>query len=40
VQYGGWNTASTMRIGIQQKFEHSLNGVPVDLNSFNASFLK
>jgi hypothetical protein len=40
VQYGGWNTSATMRIGIQQKFEHSLNGVPVDLNSFNASFLK
>ena len=40
VQYGGWNTSSTMRIGIQQKFEQSLNGIPVDLNSFNASFLK
>lgn len=40
VQYGGWNTSTTMRIGIQQKFEHSLNGVPVDLNSFHASFLK
>lgn len=40
VQFGGWNTAGTMRVGIQQKFEHSLNGVPVDLNSFNASFLK
>lgn len=40
VEYGGWNTSTTMRIGIQQKFEHSLNGVPVDLNSFNASFLK
>ncbi|CAN7464407.1 hypothetical protein LJR078_003192 [Arthrobacter sp. LjRoot78] len=39
VQYGGWNTSSTMRIGIQQKFEQSLNGIPVDLNSFNASFL-
>ena len=40
VQYGGWNTAATMRVGVQQKFEHVLNGVPVDLNSFNASFLK
>ncbi|MEZ2388299.1 hypothetical protein AB6813_01905 [bacterium RCC_150] len=40
VQYGGWNTAGTMRIGIQQKFEHSLNGINVDLNSFDASFLK
>lgn len=40
VQYGGWNTSATMRIGVQQQFEHSLNGVKVDLNSFNASFLK
>ena len=39
-QYGGWNTAGTMRVGIQQKFEHTLNGVNVDLNSFDASFLK
>jgi hypothetical protein len=40
VQYGGWNTPTTMRIGVQQKFEHNLNGVSVDLNSFNATFLK
>ncbi|MFH5878500.1 hypothetical protein [Arthrobacter sp. NA-172] len=40
VQYGGWNTAGTMRVGIQQKFEHTLNGVNVDLNSFSAGFLK
>ncbi|OOP61044.1 hypothetical protein BMF89_14520 [Arthrobacter sp. SRS-W-1-2016] len=40
VQYGGWNTSSTMRVGVQQKFEHTLNGINVDLNSFNASFLK
>ncbi|MCZ9882364.1 glycoside hydrolase family 25 domain-containing protein [Arthrobacter sp. B2a2-09] len=40
VQYGGWNTAGTMRVGIQQKFEHTLNGINVDLNSFDASFLK
>ncbi|MCX2747023.1 hypothetical protein OOZ51_04240 [Arthrobacter sp. MI7-26] len=40
VQYGGWNTARTMRVGIQQKFEHTLNGINVDLNSFSASFLK
>ncbi|WP_035741325.1 hypothetical protein [Arthrobacter sp. MA-N2] len=39
-QYGGWNTAGTMRVGVQQKFEHTLNGINVDLNSFNASFLK
>lgn len=40
VQYGGWNTATTMRIGVQQTFEHYFNGVYVDLNSFNAAFLK
>ncbi|GAA3310120.1 hypothetical protein GCM10017710_06080 [Arthrobacter ramosus] len=40
MQYGGWNSAGTMRVGIQQKFEHTLNGVNVDLNSFDASFLK
>jgi hypothetical protein len=40
VQYGGWNTAGSMRVGIQQKFEHTLNGINVDLNSFDASFLK
>ncbi|WP_423182183.1 hypothetical protein [Arthrobacter sp. NyZ413] len=40
VQYGGWNTNGTMRIGIQQKFEHNLNGINVDLNSFSAGFLK
>ncbi|MEV8147953.1 hypothetical protein AB0O52_07365 [Arthrobacter sp. NPDC080073] len=40
VQYGGWNTARTMRVGIQQKFEHTLNGINVDLNSFDARFLK
>lgn len=40
VQYGGWNTASTMRIGVQQAFEYNLNGVRVDLNSFNATYLK
>lgn len=37
--YGGWNTASTKRIGIQQKFEYNLNGIRVDLNSFDRSFL-
>jgi hypothetical protein len=39
-QYGGWNTSSTMRIGIQQMFEYNLNGIAVDLNSFNSAFLK
>lgn len=40
VPYGGWNTAATMRVGVQQKFEYSLNGITVDLNSFDADFLK
>lgn len=39
VSYGGWNTATNKRIGIQQKFEYNLNGVRVDLNSFDKSFL-
>lgn len=40
VVYGGWNTPTNMRVGVQQKFEHSLNGVDIDLNSFDAGFLK
>jgi hypothetical protein len=40
VQYGGWNTPITMRVGVQQKFSQSLNGVVIDLDSFNATFLK
>jgi len=40
VQYGGWNTRSTMRIGVQQAFEYTLHGVDVDLNAFNSSFLR
>lgn len=40
VQYGGWNEKDTMRIGVQQYFEYELNGVRVDLNSFNSSILK
>jgi hypothetical protein len=40
VAYGGWNTPTTMRIGVQQQFEFNLNGIHVDLNSFKADFLK
>lgn len=40
VLYGGWNTPSTMRKGTQQAFEVQLNGVAVDLSSFDASFLR
>lgn len=39
VVYSGWNTASNMRIGVQQQFEYTLNGVDVDLNSFDETFL-
>ena len=39
-KYGGWNTDATMRIGVQQQFEYTLDGVNVDLNSFNAAFLR
>ncbi|MCX6497496.1 MAG: hypothetical protein NTU93_01680 [Arthrobacter sp.] len=40
VEYGGWNTPTTMRVGVQQKLNHILEGVAVDLSSFDASFLK
>lgn len=40
VKYGGWNTSLTMRIGVQQQFEYTLNGVNVDLNSFDSKFLR
>ncbi|MCI4658985.1 glycoside hydrolase family 25 protein [Cryobacterium zhongshanensis] len=39
VPYGGWNDPENLRIGVQQEFERTLNGVRVDLNSFDAAFL-
>lgn len=39
VQYGGWNTAANPRVGIQQGFDVSLNGVVVDVSSFSLAFL-
>lgn len=39
-KYGGWNTDATMRIGVQQQFEYKLDGIYVDLNSFDVSFLR
>ena len=39
VEFGGWNSSSNMRVGSQQQFEYSLNGVKIDLDSFNATFL-
>lgn len=40
VRYGGWNSAATMRKGVQQAFEVSIDGVSVDLSSFDAGFLR
>jgi hypothetical protein len=40
VQYGGWNTSTTMRKIIQQAFNVTIGGVVVDLNSVDARFLK
>lgn len=40
IAYGGWNSADNMRIGIQQQFEYTLNGINIDLNSFNSEFLR
>lgn len=40
VAYGGWNTAATMRKGVQQAFEVPVDGVAVDLDTFDASFLR
>lgn len=39
IEYGGWNTQTNMRIGVQQQFEYTLHGINVDLNSFDADFL-
>jgi len=38
--YAGWNTPTTMRIGVQQSFNYKLDGIETDLSSFSASFLK
>jgi hypothetical protein len=38
--YGGWNTTDNRRIGVQQAFDVVIDGVPVDLNTFNLRFLE
>lgn len=38
--FSGWNTSSTIRIGAQQQLEYTLNGIRVDLNSFDKQFLR
>ena len=40
IEYGGWNMVDNMRIGVQQQLEYTLNGVNIDLNSFDMRFLK
>jgi hypothetical protein len=40
VPYGGWNSSTTMRKGVQQAFEVSVDGIRVDLDSFDAGFLR
>ena len=37
--YGGWNTPTNPRAGVQQGFNTNLNGVTVDVSSFNSTFL-
>lgn len=38
VQYGGWNTPTNMRVGVQQRFELPVAGTNVDLNTWDSSF--
>lgn len=40
IQYGGWNTTANMRVAIQQSFDTVIEGEAVDINTFQASFLK
>lgn len=40
VAYGGWNTVGNPRIMVQQRFEATVGGVLVDLNTVQASFLR
>lgn len=37
--YGGWNTATNPRVGVQQGIDTILNGVAVDVSSFSSAFL-
>jgi len=39
VEYGGWNTPTNPRVGVQQGFRTKLNGVTVDVSSFSSGFL-
>lgn len=39
VQYGGWNTPATKRVIVQQAFNVVIDGITVDLNSVDPTFL-
>lgn len=39
VIHSGWNTPGNMRVGVQQQFDYLLNGVSINLNSFDATFI-
>lgn len=38
--YGGWNVDGNYRVGSQQKFDVTIDGVLTDLNSFDQAFLR
>ena len=37
--YGGWNTPTNPRVGVQQGVNTMLNGIAVDVSSFSSAFL-
>ena len=40
VAYGGWNEPGTSRVIVQQAFDVTIDGVLVDLDSVDATFLR
>ena len=39
VPFGGWNTPTNRRVGVQQAKEITFDGMVVDVNSFSSDFL-
>ncbi len=39
VAYGGWNVKGNMRVGVQQQFDYLLNGISINLNSFDQTYI-
>jgi hypothetical protein len=39
VPYAGWNTPDNMRVGVQQSFDTVIDGVMLDLDTFDAGWL-